>query len=97
MSQTFSKTYFIKKGAADPFRGDWYIEEKTLSDLSEAISAAADLTLKNFNEFGKDWDEFGYEWSVFEKEEMKEIKLWEGFKYISFVRKGRTDLNLGRV
>jgi hypothetical protein len=61
MSQTFPKTYFIKKGAADPFRGDWYIEEKTLNDLTEAISTAADLTLMNFKEFGKDWEEFGYE------------------------------------
>ena len=46
---------------------------------------------------GKDWDEFGYEWSVFEKVGDTEKILWEGFKYISFVRKGNKDVNLGRI
>ena len=92
-----AKIYPVKKGPADPFRGDWYLEEKTFDNPEEAISIAASLTMENFTEFGKDWDEFGYEWSVFEKTETGETKVWEGFKYISLLRKGNTDLNSGKI
>jgi hypothetical protein len=91
------KIYFVKKGPADPFRGDWYLEEKTFDNQEEAISIAAALTKENFAEFGKDWDEFGYEWSVFEKDGDSEKKVWEGYKYISLLRKGNTDLNSGKI
>jgi hypothetical protein len=91
------KIYSVKKGPADPFRGDWYLDEKTLNDRNEAISLAASLTMENFTEFGKDWDEFGYERSVFEKAETGEIKVWEGFKYISSVRKGNMDTDSGKT
>ena len=91
------KFFLVKKGPADPFRGDWYIEEKAFNDFNEAIAYAAKLTINNFNEFKKDWDEFGYEWSVFEKKESTETKLWEGYKYISLVRKGEKNIDGGKV
>ena len=86
------KRYFIKKGPADPFRGDWYVHEAEFSTQHEAIAAAASLTLKSLYELKNGWEEFGYEWSVFEHSENLEIKIWEGYKYIQQVN-ARGDVN----
>lgn len=89
--------YTIKKSPADPFRGDWYIHEADFSKIEQAIVKAAELTLKNYEELQNSWDEFGYEWSVFEEKDNIEKKLWEGYKYIQFVREGKTDFSGGEM
>jgi hypothetical protein len=91
------KIYVVKKGPADPFRGDWYSDEKPFADLETAISIAAALTIANYESLMNNWEEFGYEWSVFEKVEAGDTKLWEGFKYIFYVRNGKTDLDAGKL
>lgn len=73
-------SYLVKRGPADPFRGNWYTEAMEFESLEEAIRTAAAKTLENFTELQNSWDEFGYEWSVFEKETGK--KIWEGYKFI---------------
>jgi hypothetical protein len=40
-----NKIYVLKKGPADPFRGDWYIDEKSFTSADKAIAQAAALTL----------------------------------------------------
>lgn len=80
------KSYLLKKGPADPFRGDWYIHEVEFNELEKAIETAATLTHSNFPELKNSWEEFGYEWSVFEKIEHQEIKIWEGYKYIKAIK-----------
>jgi len=77
------KTYIVKKGPADPFRGNWYTDEQSFATLDEAIVKAAELTLANYEKFKNIWEEFGSEWSVFERENKIEKKIWEGFKYIN--------------
>src|SRR6478735_5436979 len=77
-----TKLFLVKKGPADPFRGDWYIDEKSFASAREAIEEAAALTLANYNEYLLSWEQFGYEWSVFEKEGDLEKKIWEGYKYL---------------
>jgi hypothetical protein len=76
------KLYILKKGAADPFRGDWYLEEESFERREDAVAKAASLTLSNYREWKMSWEEFGYEWSVFERTSSSEVKVWEGFKYI---------------
>jgi hypothetical protein len=76
------KHYLVKKGPADPFRGDWYIPQSDFQEQSEAIKAAATWTLENFRQLKSSWEEFGYEWSVFERRDESEKKIWEGYKYI---------------
>jgi hypothetical protein len=84
------KRYLVKKGPADPFRGDWYIHESDFQEQSEAIETAATLTLENFHQLKSSWAEFGYEWSVFERREESEKKIWEGYKYIQAVKNRET-------
>ncbi len=91
------KIYIIKKGPADPFRGNWYTDEQVFSNSNDAIAKAAELTLHNYSEFKNSWEEFGYEWSVFEKTDSKEIKIWEGYKYINVSINNRSDLNSGII
>lgn len=74
--------FHVKKGAADPFRGDWYIEEKTFETSEAAIGLALKLTYQNHLELGHSWEQYGYEWSVFEVTSTGETKIWEGFKAI---------------
>jgi hypothetical protein len=78
--------FHIKKGAADPFRGDWYIVESTHQTSAEAIGLALKLTQQNLDELGASWDQYGYEWSVFEQTTSVEKKIWEGFKAVSVAR-----------
>jgi hypothetical protein len=80
------KCYLVKKGPADPFRGDWYIHEAEFIELEKAIQSAATLTFTNYLELKNSWGEFGYEWSVFEKNEPYEKKIWEGYKYIQEIK-----------
>ncbi|MFZ5554591.1 MAG: hypothetical protein ACOZCO_15835 [Bacteroidota bacterium] len=75
-------SYKVKKGAADPFRGDWYTDEKIVHLKEEAVELAAELTLANYHEFLSGWEEFGYEWSVFEIKNGEEKKIWEGYAFI---------------
>lgn len=82
--------YIVKKGAADAFRGDWYIEEKRFNKKSEAFENAMELTLANYYEFLLSWEEFGYEWSVFETNNGTEKKIWEGY---AFIKKTFSDKN----
>jgi len=93
------KQYLVKKGLADPFRGDWYIQEADFKDKEKAVESAALLTLTNVKELTKHWEEFGYEWSVFEKEGSHETKIWEGYKYIQGINNsGEIDnLMLGAI
>ena len=78
--------FHLKKGAADPFRGDWYIPESTFRTVSEAIDLALRLTQQNYLELGHSWEQFGYEWSVFEETSSGETKIWEGYKAIAVMR-----------
>ena len=80
--------FHVKKGAADPFRGDWYIQESTFITSTEATYSALKLTHQNYSDLGDSWEQFGYEWSVFEVTAEGEKKIWEGYKAIS-VMKGR--------
>ena len=91
------KTYIVKKGPADPFRGDWYTDEQTFVTIDKTIAAAGELTLNNYSEFENSWEEFGYEWSVFEKTDSSEIKIWEGYKYIKASQGNGNDLNAGMM
>lgn len=93
------RNYLIKKGPADPFRGDWYIQETDFEEQAEAIEAAATLTLENFRQLKSGWAEFGYEWSVFENGKESEKKIWEGYKYIQAKNDRETtgDYELGWV
>src|SRR5690349_17010271 len=79
--------YHVKKGPADPFRGDWYIKENSFPSSTEAIASALLLTHQNYIEFGKDWDQYGYEWSVFEQTPNEDKKIWEGYRAISMMKK----------
>jgi hypothetical protein len=78
--------FHVKKGAADPFRGDWYIAESVHETSAEAIANALKLTQQNLNELWASWDQYGYEWSVFEETASGEKKIWEGFKAVSIAR-----------
>jgi hypothetical protein len=78
--------YHVKKGPADPFRGDWYIQESSFPSSEEAVASALRLTYQNFAELGNSWDQYGYEWSVFEESLNAEKKIWEGYKAISIMR-----------
>jgi hypothetical protein len=95
----FHKTYLLKKGAADPFRGDWYIYEESFASAEEAITQAAALTLAQYNTYLLSWEQYGYEWSVFEKEGDSEKKIWEGYKYImgSLALDKSPDITLGNI
>lgn len=92
------KIFLVKKGPADPFRGDWYIHETEFKELEKAIQSAAALTIANFHELKNSWEEFGYEWSVFEKNGQHEKKIWEGYKYMQEMKgrelNGHLDLGL---
>ncbi len=92
------KRYLVKRGAADPFRGDWYILEEEFHEMGKAIEKAAALTINNFLQLKTSWEEYGYEWSVFEKSDQHEIKIWEGYKYIHEMKRedepGHFDLGL---
>ncbi len=92
-----SKIYFVKKGPADPFRGDWYIDEGSFDTAGEAIEQAAALTLAEYNEYLMSWAQFGYEWSVFEKEGDTEKKIWEGYKYIMSLGNKNLDIASGNM
>lgn len=92
-----NKIYLVKKGPADPFRGDWYIDEKTFDSAGDAISHAAELTLAEYNAYLLSWEQFGYEWSVFEKEEDVEKKIWEGYKYIRTAKNKSFDIEFGNI
>ncbi len=81
-------SYHIRKGPADPFRGDWYIQENSFPSSSEAITSALALTHQNYIELGNGWEQYGYEWSVFEETPDGNKKIWEGYKAIS-VMKGK--------
>lgn len=89
------KKYLVKKGPADPFRGDWYILEKEFTDHHQAIAFAAKLTLQNSEELKNSWEQFGYEYSVFELVGGIEKKIWEGYKYIISLRLGDKNLDTG--
>jgi hypothetical protein len=78
--------FHVKKGPADPFRGDWYIPESVHETSTEAIARALKLTQQNLDELGTSWDQYGYEWSVFEEIPSNEKKIWEGFKAVSIAR-----------
>jgi hypothetical protein len=94
------KTYTIKRGLADMFRGDWYDQEEAMETRDEAIAKAATQTLEEYFGMPNDWEQYGYEWSVFEKENGVEKKIWSGWKYIYHKRpkKGEVlDINLGNV
>jgi hypothetical protein len=84
--------FHVKKGAADPFRGNWYLPGSIFNTSSEAITLALNLTNENYVEFGRSWDEFGYEWSVFEESPSGEKKIWEGYKAIAEMRKKQLSL-----
>jgi hypothetical protein len=78
--------FCVKKGAADPFRGDWYISEQVFNNQSDAVAMALKLTQENFNQLQLRWDQYGYEWSVFEQTENDERKIWEGYKAIQVMQ-----------
>jgi hypothetical protein len=91
--------YKVKKGAADPFRGDWYADESIFENKKAAIEYASQLTLANYNGFKNSWEEYGYEWSVFESD-IFENKVWEGYKFIKLSEEnenGFTILELGNI
>ncbi len=92
-----TKIYLLKKGPADPFRGDWYTNEISFASSDEAISQAAALTMADHNDYLMSWEEFGYEWSVFEKEGDAEKKIWEGYKYIKSAGHISNDITLGNI
>jgi hypothetical protein len=92
-----NKIYVLKKGPADPFRGDWYIDEKSFTSADKAIAQAAALTLAEYSEYLMSWEQFGYEWSVFEKEGDIEKKIWEGYKYIISGGYKSLDLTMGNI
>jgi hypothetical protein len=90
--------YIVKKGPADMFRGDWYINDESMETKEAAIAKAAALTLASFRDLEKDWEQYGYEWSVFERENGVDKKIWEGFKYIQVSKpgpEGTPELSLG--
>ena len=68
-------TFHVKKGAADPFRSEWYIQEAYMTS-AEAITLALKLTQQNLNELGTNWEQYGYEWLVFETIASTEKKIW---------------------
>jgi hypothetical protein len=79
-------SFHVKKGPADPFRGEWYMPESVHETAIEAIDRALILTQQNVNELLASWDQYGYEWSVFEETPSGEKKIWEGFKAVSVAR-----------
>lgn len=79
-------SFHVKKGATDPFRGDWYTPESIHETSEEAIAEALKLTQQNLDELGTSWDQYGYEWSVFEETSSGETKIWEGHKVIAVMR-----------
>jgi hypothetical protein len=92
-------SYLVKKGPADPFRGNWYVPEAEFSTQLEAIAKAASLALKSQRNLKNSWEEFGYEWSVFETDGNSETKIWEGYKYIKEIEAGGdvSNLDLGFI
>lgn len=93
-----SESFWVKKGPADPFRGDWYLEGESFSEKDTAIRHAANLSLENYRELSSGWEQYGYEWSVFRNENGTEKKIWEGFKFIMELNKTGTkevNFNLG--
>lgn len=91
--------YLVKKGPADPFRGDWYLSEMTFDREELACAKAAELTLQNFQELKTSWEAYGYEWSVFEEHGEAEQKIWEGYRYIQLIISGTepTDHSAGKL
>lgn len=84
-----AKLYVIKKGPADMFRGDWYIEDELMETREAAIAKAAAQTLAAYRDMGSSWEQYSYEWSVFERAEGHEDKkIWEGLKYIQVSNPG---------
>ena len=79
--------YHVKKGPADPFRGDWYVQENSFPSSEEAVASALRLTYQNYSELGNSWEQYGYEWSVFEESPNAEKKIWEGYKAIAVMKK----------
>lgn len=87
--------FHVKKGAADPFRGDWYIPEKTFDNAAKAVALAMMRTQENYHDLRTSWEQYGYEWSVFEQTSAGETKIWEGFKAIKvMMEKGRSVLHV---
>jgi hypothetical protein len=82
----------VKKGPADPFRGDWYIPEQTFETATEAIALAMQRTQEEYSQLKISWEQYGYEWSVFEQTTTGEIKIWEGYKAVKVMveRRGST-------
>jgi hypothetical protein len=87
-----SKIYLVKKGPADPFRGDWYTDDRCFASANQAIAHAAALTLADYNDYLT-----SCEWSVFEKEGDTEMKIWEGYKYIKSSEHQSPDIKLGCI
>jgi hypothetical protein len=79
--------FHVKKGAADPFRGDWYIPEQTFETATEAIALAMQRTQEEYNYLNTSWEQYGYEWSVFKQTSTGETKIWEGFKAIKVMER----------
>lgn len=77
--------FLLKKGPADPFRGDWYEAEAEFPSAEKAIEVAMARTMENYRSMQQNWVEYGYEWSVFERTGEVETKIWEGFKFIQIV------------
>lgn len=94
---TNKKIFLVKKGSADPFRGDWYTQEVSFTSENEAITEAARLTIADHSSYGNSWEQYGYEWSVFEKIGEEERKIWEGYKFIMSSGNESNDLELGGV
>lgn len=93
-------SFILKKGPADPFRGDWYLEEGRFKDKEEAIRLAAAKTFEEYQNLKTSWEAYGYEWSVFRKADGAEMKIWEGYKFIQeMIQKapGRIDTALGNM
>ena len=83
--------FHVKKGSADPFRGNWYVHESSFPTVEEAVSTASELTQQNYLHWLQNWDEHGFEWSVFEETPSGEKKIWEGFKAASLMRSKAED------
>lgn len=78
--------FHVRKGPADPFRGDWYTQENSFPTSEEAVATALILTHQNYIELGNGWEQYGYEWSVFEETSGGDKKIWEGYKAIAVMK-----------
>jgi hypothetical protein len=88
MNPHSGKSYSVKRGPADPFRGDWYDSEVLFQNLKDAVESAFVQTLNSFNELGNSWEQYGYEWSVFSNNLEGSDKIWEGYKCIAEYKNG---------